>query len=197
MRQVLVRLAAPAASPVTLAEVKDHLAIDPAETIHDAVLAGLIEVATAHFDAAEGLPGRCLITQHWRLVLDRFPADIALPLPPLQRIEAVRYAALDGTVRTLLPGDYRAVRLADGRARLCPLATHAWPGTAVTPEAVEIDFVAGYGDAPGDVPAPIRQAIKMHVATLFAHREAAGGTVLAEVPGGVADLIAGYRLWSF
>ena len=35
----------------------------------------------------------------------------------------------------------------------------------------EIAFIAGYGDAPPDVPAPIRHALKLLVAHWFEHRE--------------------------
>lgn len=197
MLETLVRIAAPAVQPVTLAEVKDFLAIEADEHVHDAVVSSLIETATARFDGAAGLLGRCLITQRWRLALDRFPAEIVLPLPPLQRVEAIRYAAPDGTAQVLLAGDYRVLGLGDGRARLRPAPVKGWPATAPAPEAVEIDFTAGYGDAPEDVPAPIRTAIKMCLATLFAHRESVSATALTEVPGGAADLVAGYRLWSF
>jgi uncharacterized phiE125 gp8 family phage protein len=66
---------------------------------------------------------------------------------------------------------------------------------ATEPEArgYEIDFIAGYGEAGGDTPAPLRQAILMLVAHWYEHRSAAIGGAPEVVPTGVRALVAPYR----
>lgn len=193
----LVRIVAPAVEPVTLAEVKAHCSID--DPAHDALLAELIAAAVDRLDGAGGALGRCLITQAWRYAFARFPpGEIALPLPPCQSVDAITYVDPAGATLVLPPADYRVSGLggvAVARIRAAPGTT--WPSTGDDPESVAVSFTAGYGDAPADVPAAIRAAIKMDVASLFAYRESVSSTGLAEAPHGAAELIANYKVWSF
>ena len=60
--------------------------------------------------------------------------------------------------------------------------------------AYEIAFTAGYGDEASDVPAPIRQALKLLVAHWFEHREPVVlGEAPQEVPATIASLLSPYR----
>lgn len=59
---------------------------------------------------------------------------------------------------------------------------------------IEIAFEAGMGDAPGDVPEPIRHAILLLVAHWYEHRDPMEiGTVGAAIPAAVSDLLKPYR----
>lgn len=59
----------PAEEPVTLAEAKAHLRVDIADD--DMLISGLIVAARQY---AETITRRALVTQSWRLALDRFPS---------------------------------------------------------------------------------------------------------------------------
>lgn len=77
----------PSAEPLTLAEVKAHLRLDGAE--EDVLLLSLIRTARQFIERETGL---CLITQSWRLYLDRWPRNgvIRLLRSPVQVIQSVR-----------------------------------------------------------------------------------------------------------
>jgi hypothetical protein len=64
----LVQTAAPASEPVTLAEAKLWARID--STVDDALVTSLIAAARQY---AEDYTSRAIITQSWRMTLDRFP----------------------------------------------------------------------------------------------------------------------------
>jgi len=65
-----ILLTPPAAEPVTLADAKAWLRVEHDDD--DDVIAALIAGARSHVEAQTR---RALITQSWRLVLDRWPRD--------------------------------------------------------------------------------------------------------------------------
>ena len=74
----LTLVTAPATYPVTLAELKSHLAIDVAT--EDTRLTSLIAAAT---DLCEIFTGRSFVTQTWKLTMPSFPYannELFLPL---------------------------------------------------------------------------------------------------------------------
>lgn len=194
----LILITPPAADVVPLAEAKDHMHVDG--SLEDARITGFIKAATAAIDGRDGLLGRALINQVWRLTLDHFPAEIELPLPPCQAVSAVVYVDPEGVLQTLPTADYAVFGLLTiGGARVRPAFGKSWPATRAVPEAVAITFTAGFGPNAADVPEPIRTAIKMHAAHLFEHREAVtiGSGFMKETPAGAEELLRPYRVWSF
>jgi len=185
----LVLTGAPASEPVTVAEAKAHLRVDGAA--EDTLIASLIMTSRLHVEAALDL---ALITQSWRLVLDRWPQarHVVLPLRPLQTVEEVRVIASDGEPTIVAASAYLvdAVRAPPRLVRRSPLPV---PGREVG--GIEIDFTAGYGDAAEDVPAPIRQALLQLVAHWYEHREPIEvGAADMAVPSAVSELLAPYRI---
>ena len=70
----------------------------------------------------------------------------------------------------------------------------SWPKPGRTANGIEIAFVAGYGDAAADVPAPIRQAILLLVAHWHEHREPVEiGAAKPPCPSTVSELLQPYR----
>ncbi len=198
----LFRETSPAALPVSLAEAKAHLRVD--HNTDDVLISSYIAAATEALDGRDGLLGRALVTQRWRLVLDAFPAGpIVLPLPPLRSVVALTYNPLDGSSAvTMSPSAYSVAGIGDAdKATISPAAGLRWPSTSASPGAVSVSFEAGYGDA-DDVPAPIRAAILQHVGTLYESRESVlvsqfGAKGASVLPHAYSDLIAPYRLYSF
>lgn len=186
----LVLTAGAALEPVTLADAKAHLRVT--ETSEAALIASLIITSRLHVEQALGL---ALMTQSWSWLLDAWPDAnvLRLPMRPVQSIAAVRTYAEDGSAAALAPQSY----LLDGAgapARLVLRRGRAWPAPGRSAQGIEIAFVAGFGDAADDVPAPIRQAILLLVAHWYEHREPADlGSPTAPVPADVARLLSPYR----
>lgn len=180
-------LAGPAEEPVTLAQAKAHLRVD--DGAEDGLIATLIAAARLH---VEGVTGRAMLAQSWRLVLDRWPDDglVRLPVTPLLSLSAMRAYDEAGTPTSLSLAELRVdaegqgTTLALPRLRL-PLRSRA---------GIEIDYVAGFGTTPSDVPADLVQSLLTLVAHWFDNRDAvilAGSG--AVVPSGFDRLVAGYR----
>ena len=139
--------------------------------ISDEVLDAFITSARMGIDGADGYLGRSLITQTWKLVLPSFPyhwhcdgAVIEIPLPPLQDINSISYVDNTGSSVLVDPATYRIVP--GRRPYVVPAYGKTWPSPRLQGDAVEIEFVAGYGDNSDDVPAPIRSAIALSVSQL-------------------------------
>ncbi len=159
-----IPIAGPAVEPVTLAEMHTFLRLD--DTGEDELVATLIAAARR---AVEAACGRALIAQTWRVVRDLWPFDdvVALPLSPLLAIEEIRIVDAAGGQAVLAPALYRVDATSDPpRVILDPTATVL----GLAPRNVEIDFRAGYGAAAEDVPAPLRQAVRLLTAHWFEHR---------------------------
>lgn len=112
---------------------------------------------------------------------------INIPRPPLRSIASVQYYDFRGTLQTVDPSVYTVSLGAP--ARIQPAYSQVWPLARPTIDAVQVAFVAGYGDAAA-CPAPVVTAIKMMVAHWFEHREAVSADGLAEIPLAVDALLA-------
>jgi len=75
-------------------------------------------------------------------------------------------------------------------------APWALPQAGRIAAGIELDLMAGYGDAAGDVPEPLRQAIRQLVAYWYDNRGLAAVGAVTALPTTVAALIAPYRLLS-
>jgi len=142
-------------NPLELAEIKAHLRIDV-----DAEDALLQAYSDAAFDYAEQFTRRALATQTWDLFLDKFPAVISVPLPPLQSV-TVTYTDTAGNVQTFEDFTVAGSHIVPGTN---------FPPTLDIPHAVKVRFVAGYPE----LPASVRIAMLLIVGDLYEHREAQG-----------------------
>ena len=172
---------APSQEPVTLAEAKKQLEILDSDTVHNDQISALI---TAAREEAEKVTGRVFITQTWTLTRDRFPDwRLPIPKPPLQSITSIKYIDTDGAQQEIDPSEYR-VATNNTPGNVEPAYGEVWPTAQNTSEAVEIEFVAGYGD-PKDVPQRAKQAMLLMVAEWFERR-----TALSEIPQAAMALLS-------
>jgi len=180
---------APLTEPVTVAEAKTHLRIDG--DAEDVLLGSLILTSRLHMEAALSL---ALITQSWKLVLDRWPkkAFADIQLGPLQAVSAVKVKNSSGVAQTVAPTSY-LVDIASRPARLIWNGDDR-PEPGVKAGGIEIDFVAGFGATAGSVPAPLRHGLLMLTAHWYEHRDPAEiGAATARIPDAIADLIQPFR----
>lgn len=183
-------LAGPAQEPVSLGQMKAHLRVE--DEAEDGLIEALIVAARVH---VESLTSRALLSQTWRVVLDGWPQTraIRLPVSPMVSLTEIRcYDAgnaehLIGVEQFLPDGQASPARL------ICPAAVE---GAPVLRErmGIEIDYVAGFGTEPADVPADLIQSLKTLVAYWYENRDAvlvsgAG----ASVPAGFERLVSAYR----
>ena len=186
----LTQLTPPAVTPISLTEAKAHLRVT--HTDDDTAITALIDAATARLDARHGVLGRALITQSWRLRIDRFPVcwpyAIDLPFPPLQSVQALKYLDSDGAEQTLATSEY-TVETSQFVGRVLLGYGKSWPSIRCTPGAVRLEFTAGFGAAGSNVPMPVRQAMLLLVGHLYATRDED-----APMPRAVEALLSSFRL---
>ena len=186
------RTAAPAAEPLTKAEVKLHAHMETAETIEDGELDIYIKAAREY---VENVTQRALITQTFTYFTDCFKDEIKLKAN-LQSVEAVRYIDRDGNQQTLASSVY----VADTDApigRIYRDYDQDWPDIRSQRNAVEVDFTVGYGATSAAVPESIRHAMLLLIGHWYMNREAVSVGSLNEVPYGVELLLNPYKIWSF
>lgn len=175
-----------AAEPLSLEEVRAHLRLS--DTDEDSLLAGLIRTARAHLERTTGL---ITISRPLRLIADQFPCRgvIRLTRGPVTAITAATVYDERGSAKTL---DLSGIGFERGPPGRVVFAQVPPPGRTVN--GFELDFTAGFGASGAEVPEPLRQAMLMHVATMYAYR----GAVTPEdqpaaLPNGYRLLVAPFR----
>lgn len=185
-------ITAPAVEPATLAEAKLHCRVDL--DLEDDLITSLIAAAR---DRAEKYSRRAFVTQQWKLRLDAWPmyGEILIPLPPLQSIESIQYYDTGGALQTVDSSLYYVAPGTPGRARI--KSNQSWPDLEDgRPDAVIVNFTAGYGDTAADLPAVIKPAVLLMVGHLYRNRESTTTGSAAELPEGVRSLL-GTLNWGF
>lgn len=185
---------APAAEPVSLSDAKLFLKVD--SSTDDDLITSLISVARVQ---VENYLNRKLITQTWDYFLDSFPCDnsnqwwdgvkdgalnqlhgskndIDIPLSPVSSITHLKTYDETDTAYTMSSSDYYADIKANQFSRLSLRTGSSWPSTALrVANGIEIRAVVGYGASGSNVPAPIIQAIKNTLLSLYDCRGEGGG----------------------
>lgn len=191
---------APQSEPITTAEAKTHARVDHSN--EDALIDSLIMAARMR---VEEYLQRALLDTTFTMTLDDFgpniawwprsflASDIRLPRSPVQSVDEIRYIDDSGVQQTLSASKYR-VDTTSLVARVTPAYAETWPTTRPITNAVEIDFTAGYGASASDVPAPIRQAIKVLVSTWYDHRQSLSEASVSVVPIQAEYLLGPYRV---
>jgi uncharacterized phiE125 gp8 family phage protein len=190
----LTLLTGPAAEPLELDDAKAHLRIDGED--EDALLGSLITTSRMHVEAALGL---ALITQQWRWQADCWPKGSAVELMtrPLQGVTGVRVYDAAGTAQVIDAAEY----IVDGVGQNAGLPARVvaksgrWPDPGLRAGGIHIDFTAGFGNTPGDVPEQIRQALRLLVAHWFEVRNPVHiGSMATRVPETVSELLMPFRV---
>lgn len=168
---------------VSLVEARQHLRIPDDDTTQDTLILALLAAAGR---GAEHECNRALITQTWKLTLDSFPGcwglysigdyphpdlrqRIQLPLPPTQSVTSVKYIDVNGVEQTMVANTDYVVDLNEP-CRITPAYGLTWPATRRQLAAVNVVFVAGYGE-PSDVPACVKPWVLLQLGALYENRE--------------------------
>lgn len=157
----------PAAEPVDLQEMKDHLRID--HTYEDEIIRSYLSAARERCEVESR--GTVAVATTYRASFDRFPLmtygqnvpgspvvepvindtwplspgqwALKLPRGPMLSLTSVRYYDAAGTLQTMSLSSL----IADTQSeppRVTPAQGAYWPASQFRPGAVQVDFVAGY-----------------------------------------------------
>ena len=175
----------PAVEPLELEEAKLWLKVPESMTADDDLIEALVVEARQYVERATG---RALIEQtiveYWDgfpAAGDKFPRVLVPSVAPVVSVVELAYVA-DGAA----PGDYTVWDNTDsvnyqldlvsgtngiGGARIVRNSGVSWPETDDYPNAVRVEYEAGYGAAASDIPGPIRQAIKRLIGSWYYGRK--------------------------
>ena len=158
--------------PVSLRQTKEHLRIPPDNTDNDISLCYLITAARRW---VESQLGRKLMTQTVTYYFDRWPDSnmLVLPYGSMTSVATIKYKDSAGVQTTWDSAEYIDDVGNEGERSKVTLAYgFSWPSFTPYPfKPIEVIYDCGYGDDTGDVPEPIKQAIKIKVADLYENRE--------------------------
>lgn len=191
MPALLTPVSGPSEAIATAADLRQQLAIT--STRDDALLSALISAAESALDGPRGALGRCMVTQVWQA---RFAGldggELRLGLPDVQSV-AVRYHNAAGGETVIDPAAYFLIE-DDSGAVVLFLSSQTPADLGDHPQPYAVTVTAGFGDA-SDVPSALKHAVLMMAASYYEHREGLkdGG---GEIPFGVDQLIAPYRVWA-
>lgn len=178
---------APTEDPLDLLQAKSHCKIEM--TDDDERVQFFIKAVA---NAVETITNRALITQTWKGWMREFPhCAIKLPKPKLASVTYIKYLDAAGAQQTLATSEY-FVDEEYGVGMINPAYGKYWPSVNCRDQAVEIQFVAGYGAAKA-VPPALQQAMHFLVGHFYAQREPVNiGNIVDEI-----DLTFGYLLFPY
>jgi uncharacterized phiE125 gp8 family phage protein len=162
----------------------------------------------------EWLTNYCYLTQQWRLTLDQFPNlyvgpdnreahwNVPRPWPfrpdaiellryPVQSVESVKYIDGDGNEQTVDPATYDLKGI-----RIVLKVGKVWPTAARVPDAVSIEYTAGYdpeGSPPLPIPKRLKRALKFLAGWYFENRVPVSDKPTSQVEFTLSNLLTGYR----
>lgn len=178
----LKRTVAPTLQVISVSTFKQHARIDVDDD--DTLIAEYIDEAT---EFVEKQQNRCWRQATWQALYDCFPSDgvFYMPVPPLSSVTSITYLDTNGDSQTLST-DYYTVDTVSQPGRVSLKYGQLWPSSYDQLGAITITFVAGYSSA-ADVPARVKQAVRLIAANSYENREPIGDGSL--LPMAVAERI--------
>ena len=185
----LTETVAPASEPVTTAEAKLHLRVDHGD--EDAYIDTLVATARQHIEL---VTRRAMVDTTFELKLDAFPTEIRPPRSPLSSVSSITYVDTDGATQTLSASVY-SVDTDTEPGRISLAFNQSWPDIREQNNAVVVTFVAGYGAAASNVPAALREVVKMLTAHYYEFRQPViAGAIATKIPMHIESLIWIHRV---
>lgn len=179
----------PTAEPFDVEAAKAHLRVT--HTRDDDYIGDLVTAARVYIEQQGSL---ALPTQTLDVALERFPCGdvLRLPIGPIQSVTSITSYDRSNNPTVVTASDYwldtspvpPEIILADGLT---------WPTDLRTRKPGVVRVVAGYGDAAGAVPMPLKLAMKQLIAHWYETRSPVG-TLTAPMGFTVDALLAPYRV---
>lgn len=170
--------------------LKTHCGIDADD--EDALLDQIIATVGEVLDNPNGPTGVAIREQTLEMRLAGFPCQgFELAARPVAEDATVTVKYFDSAnlLQTLAPSAYFVAQTVDA-STILPAAGSAFPATFARPDAVRVQFDAGYAE--DEIPARYRQAALLYGADLYDARETFREGVVTKVPMslGVENLLA-------
>jgi uncharacterized phiE125 gp8 family phage protein len=159
----LTRLTAPDTEPLSLDEVKEFCRIDDSDS--DLLLDSFIKTA---IELVENTTGKRLISQKWRMDLEKFGIEIKIPYPPLASIDSIDYYDTANILQTLSVEEYEVHGIGN-IGLVLPTYGYSFPSVYPREKAVQVSFTCGYSNA-SQMPEALKNAIKTLVYYMYDSR---------------------------
>ena len=188
-----VQTSSPASLAISLSELKAQLRVTYND--EDALL---LMYANAAVNLFEARTGRALINRTVRAEYEEFcDSGIKLPLTPVASVQSVQYYSDTGDTASTWDSSAYYTDTTSIRPKIVRKANEAFPFTEVRPNAVIVNFTAGYGDTYTAVPEGIRLGVMALASHFFTHRlpVIAGGGAAMEIPLTLQFIVDMYRVW--
>lgn len=181
---------------VSLAEIKEHLRLDPDDTSQDTYLTHLITAAT---EFGEKSTWRDFLNKTWRTYRNNFyhanANGIYIQRSRLQSVEFIKYYK-DNILTTVDSSIYYFIESQDFSTIYIKIGNQFPMDVDTRMQAVQIQFVSGYGADAADVPSALRQAVMMHVTALYENRGDCGSDCGSSAPSASMAIYNNYRIRS-
>lgn len=184
----------PAADILSLGEIKQHLKIFHND--EDDFLTRILKSVTARLDGYHGEFHRCLINQTWKIQLEQWCFPLRLPFVPVVSISSVKYwdNATPSVQQTWAAANYTLHE--DVLGAFLQIKYNVSPPNLYVQriDAIDVEFVSGYGAAATAIPEPIREAALLWIGDSYENRETVvTGTIVSQIPQAVERLISRYN----
>ena len=174
---------------LTTAEAKAHLKVDT--SADDTLIEILISAAT---ESAQIFTYRFFINTTLNQFGDTWSDLATLFKSPVSSVTHVKYYDSDNTQQTLATSVYQK-DLEHQPARIGLKPNQSFPRLADRINAVECQYVVGYGSAASDVPQGIKQAVLLTIGNWYQNREeVVVGRIATELPKSAQYLLEQYKV---
>lgn len=207
----LTTITEPSRQPLEVQDVRNYLKLD---SNHDEIYVRTLIGGATKF--AENYTGRALINRRMKLSLDSISeieqelwegvaigADIVvrsrsieLPSSPVSVVHSVKIYDDADVATTVSTSKYYSDTVSTP-ARVTLRNGESWTdvGSAMRhANAIEVEYTAGYGESPLNVPEPIRLAMYQYIAFLYEHRGEFERYPAPTMPVTIADLLHPYKI---
>lgn len=202
-------VAGPSVTPVSRTEARNHLSLD--EDIDDSQVRSYLQAA---IDWAENYTGRFFINRTCQMMLDgareiddilwegmrtghsmvSYVDHIELAATPVVSVESIKYYN-DSDVQSTWSATNYYVDTFSEPARVVLRDGGTYPTDLRVSNGIEINFTAGYGTSPNNVPEAIKLGILQYTAHLFEHR--GDSEVAIQPPKVIRSLLDPYKVLRF
>lgn len=191
MKLLYTVIAPPATLAVSVADCKQDLRLETSFTLEDDLIESYIVAASKY---ASEVVGRKLVSETIKYSIENtdYCGNVKLPFMPVSSISEIQYYDSDNASQTLDANDFYLYNY-DNESVLVPKTNTVWPTIYNRRDAINITFVAGYGNAT-DIPPTITKAIRLLVAHWYENRTASVvGVSITDLPFAVENLLNSER----
>lgn len=152
--------------PVSIDDLKLQVRDEECDNSQDGLMKAIIQAVAGYF---EKYTSRTLLNTTFKTFRDYFPGYIEFRKSMFQSLVSFQYYKA-GVLTTVDSSTYQITQSSD-YSRIIPLVNQYFPQDADTrAQAVEITFIAGFGQRSSDIPDDIKTGLLQHAAYMWTNR---------------------------